>query len=43
MSTSHSIAAKKFLENQTYAQWHDKTFWGVREKRDKMAFELPEW
>ncbi|MBD5355606.1 MAG: lactate utilization protein [Bacteroides sp.] len=43
MSTSHSIAAKKFLENQKYATWHDKTFWGVREKRDKMAFDLPEW
>ncbi len=43
MSTSHSKAAEKFLENQTYAKWHDKTFWGVRVKRDKMAYELPEW
>ena len=23
--------------------WHDATFWSVREKRDKMAQELPEW
>ena len=23
--------------------WHDATFWSVREKRDKMAQQLPEW
>lgn len=43
MSTSHSKAAKKFLENKTYAEWHDKTFWGVRHKRDRCAFNVPEW
>ncbi len=43
MSTSHSKAAKKFLENQKYADWHDNTFWGVRVKRDSMAHQLPEW
>ncbi|MCM1378369.1 MAG: LUD domain-containing protein [Clostridium sp.] len=43
MSTSHSRAAKKFLKNQNYADWHDNTFWGVRKKRDAMAFQLPEW
>lgn len=43
MSTSHSKAAKKFLENQDYADWHDNTFWGLRVKRDKMAFSVPEW
>ncbi len=43
MSTSHSKAAKKFLENQGYADWHDNTFWGLRVKRDKMAFSVPEW
>lgn len=43
MSTSHSKAAKKFLENQQYADWHDNTFWGVRVKRDSMAHQLPEW
>lgn len=43
MSTSHSKAAKKFLENQTYAKWHDSTFWGVRVKRDNMAHQLDEW
>lgn len=41
--TSHAKAAGKFLENPTYATWHDNTFWGVRVKRDRMAFEVPEW
>lgn len=43
MSTSHSIAAEKFLENKKYAEWHDRTFWSVRCKRDRMAAALPEW
>ncbi|MCH5302187.1 MAG: lactate utilization protein [Prevotella sp.] len=43
MSTQHSKAAKKFLENQAYAKWHDDTFWAVRTKRDKMAMGLEEW
>ena len=43
MSTPHSKAAKKFLENQKYATWHDATFWSVRTKRDNMALGLDEW
>ena len=43
MSTAHSNAAKEFLKNQTYAKWHDATFWSVRTKRDKMAYGLEEW
>lgn len=43
MSTSHSKATKEFLKNEKYTDWHDQTFWGVRQKRDKMASELPEW
>ncbi|MEE1022226.1 MAG: LUD domain-containing protein [Muribaculaceae bacterium] len=43
MSTSHSRAAGKFLEDSGYAKWHDNTFWGVRAKRDTMAFGLDEW
>ena len=43
MSTQHSKAAKEFLKNQTYAKWHDATFWAVRTKRDNMAQGLDEW
>ncbi|MBQ8127078.1 MAG: lactate utilization protein [Prevotella sp.] len=43
MSTQHSKAAKEFLKNQTYAKWHDATFWAVRTKRDNMAMGLDEW
>lgn len=43
MSTSHSKAAMRFLEDQNYADWHDKTFWGVRTKRDAMVHSLEEW
>ena len=43
MSTPHSKAAKEFLKNQKYAQWHDATFWSVRTKRDNMALGLDEW
>ena len=43
MSTSHSNKAKVFLKDQTYAEWHDATFWGARAKRDNMAFGLAEW
>ena len=43
MSTQHSKKAAKFLKNQTYAKWHDATFWAVRTKRDNMAQGLDEW
>ena len=35
MSTKHSKAAGKFLENKELAAWHDETLWMVRAKRDK--------
>src|SRR5574344_542879 len=43
MSTQHSKAAKEFLKNPSYEQWHDATFWAVRSKRDAMAQGLAEW
>lgn len=41
--TSHSKAATVFQQNKAQAVWHDATFWGMREKRDRMARSVPEW
>lgn len=43
MSTSHSIAAAKFLENMERASWHNQALWFVRQKRDNMSKQVPEW
>ena len=43
MSTKHSIAAEKFLQDKKKAAWHDETLWIVRQKRDKQSHTLPEW
>ncbi len=43
MSTKHSKAAAKFLENKEQAKWHDETLWQVRQKRDNLSKQVPEW
>ena len=43
MSTRHSKSAKEYLQDLEVESRHDKTFFGVREKRDRMAKSLPEW
>ena len=43
MSTEHSKRAAKFTQNVEKTTWHDNTFWSVRQKRDHMAQQLPEW
>jgi L-lactate dehydrogenase complex protein LldF len=43
MSTKHTIAAEKFLQNSEKVTRHDQTFWSVRVKRDAQSQELPEW
>lgn len=43
MSTIHSIRAAKFLQDKKLEEWQDETLWQVREKRDKMSKQLPEW
>jgi L-lactate dehydrogenase complex protein LldF len=40
---SHPAKAEHFLKDQTYAKWHDKALWFVRQKRDKATSKLPEW
>lgn len=43
MSTKHSKAAEVYLQKPYVVQHHDQTFFGVRQKRDRMAQSLPEW
>ncbi len=43
MSTLHAKAAEAYQLRPEVVERHDKTFFGVREKRDRMAKALPEW
>ncbi len=43
MSTQHSRAAERYLQDDAVVKRHDQTFFGVRQKRDRMAQALPEW
>ena len=43
MSTKHSKAAEAYQQKPEVVERHDKTFFGVRQKRDNMAHALPEW
>ena len=40
---SHSEASEIFNKDVNRVNWHDETLWFVREKRDKAAFQIPEW
>lgn len=41
--SKHAKSATTFLKDKKQATWHDQTLWMVREKRDRMAHEVPEW
>lgn len=43
MSTKHTQMADRFLANKEQESWHNETLWLVREKRDRMAMQIPEW
>ena len=43
MSTKHAKAAERYMQNDAVVTRHDQTFFGVRQKRDRMAQALPEW
>lgn len=43
MSTKHTKAADRFIERKEQQVWHNQTLRFVREKRDNMAMQLPEW
>ncbi len=39
----HAAASEVFNRDEPRVNWHDETLWFVRQKRDKAAFQLPEW
>jgi L-lactate dehydrogenase complex protein LldF len=39
----HATASETFNKDEPYVNWHDETLWFVRQKRDRAAFQLPEW
>lgn len=43
MSTLHAKAAARFIARKEQEQWHNETLWLVRQKRDKLIKEIPEW
>ena len=43
MSTSHAMAAAQFLKNMERTSWHNQALWFVRQKRDLISKQLPEW
>ena len=42
-NNTHSELAEKFNRDVERVNWHDKTLWFVREKRDKAAHQIAEW
>src|SRR4051812_23379987 len=39
----HAALADQFNKDEARVDWHDKTLWFVRQKRDKAAQQVPEW
>ncbi len=39
----HATLAERFNKDEARVDWHDKTLWFIREKRDKAAKQIPEW
>jgi len=39
----HAERAAIFNKDEKRVDWHDETLWWIRQKRDKSAFQIPEW
>ncbi|GAA0559942.1 lactate utilization protein B [Chitinophaga japonensis] len=39
----HASLAEQFNTDEPRVNWHDETLWWVRQKRDKIAWTIPEW
>src|SRR5690348_2417745 len=42
-SADHATLAEKFNKDEPRVDWHDDTLWFIRKKRDKAAWQIPEW
>jgi len=40
---NHAELADHFNKDESRVDWHDKTLWYIREKRDKAAWQTPDW
>ena len=41
--SDHAQRSSVFNQDEQRVNWHDKTLWFIREKRDKAAWQIPEW
>jgi L-lactate dehydrogenase complex protein LldF len=39
----HAELAQDFNRDEERVNWHDETLWWLRQKRDRIAHQLPEW
>lgn len=39
----HATLAEEFNRDESRVDWHDRTLWLIREKRDKAAWQIPQW
>ena len=40
---THPEAAERFTADVDRTTWHDQALWFIRQKRDRMTYQLPEW
>ncbi|GAA4308937.1 lactate utilization protein B [Compostibacter hankyongensis] len=43
MEKDHAALAEQFNANEPRVNWHDETLWWVRQKRDRMMRQVPDW
>ena len=39
----HAALAEVFIKDEERVDWHDGSLWWIRQKRDKVANQIPEW
>jgi L-lactate dehydrogenase complex protein LldF len=39
----HATLSEEFIKDEERVNWHDGSLWWIRQKRDKVAKQIPEW